>query len=123
MLDGSGGSIRIGSTCSISSGVHVYTHDTVLWALSGGRLETRRGAVSIGDRVYIGSQCVVARNVSIGDMAVIAANTFVNRAVPARAIAGGTPARIIGRVEGDGENVRLVFTSSTRPPDLTDVSA
>src|SRR3982750_1585315 len=35
VLDGSGG-LTIGSTCSISAGVHIYTHDTVRWALSGG---------------------------------------------------------------------------------------
>ena len=33
MLDGRGG-LEIGDYCSISSGVQVYTHDTVAWALS-----------------------------------------------------------------------------------------
>ena len=109
MLDGSGGGIRIGATCSISAGVHVYTHDTVLWALSGGKLAPRRDAVAIGDRVYIGSQAVIARGVTIGEMCVVAANSFVNRDVPPRTIVGGMPARAIGRVEGDDENVRLVY--------------
>ena len=36
LLDGSGG-LRIGSYCSISAGVQIYTHDTVAWAVSGGR--------------------------------------------------------------------------------------
>ena len=45
MLDGSGG-LEIGATCSISTGVHIYTHDTVRWALSGGdaRARARAGA-------------------------------------------------------------------------------
>src|ERR1700681_854654 len=38
ILDGSGGGIRIGRYCSISAGVHIYSHDTTLWALSGGVL-------------------------------------------------------------------------------------
>jgi carbonic anhydrase/acetyltransferase-like protein (isoleucine patch superfamily) len=119
MLDGSGGGIRIGSTCSLSAGVQVYTHDTVLWALTGGNAKPRVGAVSIGDRVYIGSQCVIARGVSIGDMCVIAANSFVNRDVPTRSIVGGTPAKVIGRVEGEGEEIRLVFNkTSSIPADL-----
>lgn len=109
MLDGSGGSIRIGSTCSLSAGVHIYTHDTVLWAVSGGKLKPRIGAVSVGNRVYIGSQSVIARGVTIGDMCVIAANAFVNRDVPERFIVGGMPARPIGHVEGDGEDIRLVY--------------
>jgi acetyltransferase-like isoleucine patch superfamily enzyme len=112
MLDGSGGGIRIGSTCSLSAGVHVYTHDTVLWALSGGKVKPRQAAVSIGDRVYIGSQSVIARGVSIGDMCVIAANSFVRRDVPARTIVAGVPATSIGHVEGEGEAVRLVFNQN-----------
>mgnify|MGYP003351887026 FL=1 len=36
LLDGSGGGLTIGDHCSISAGVHIYTHDTVLWAVSGG---------------------------------------------------------------------------------------
>jgi UDP-3-O-[3-hydroxymyristoyl] glucosamine N-acyltransferase len=124
MLDGSGGGIRIGATCSISAGAQVYTHDTVLWALSGGKAKPRTGAVTIGDRVYIGSQSVIARGVTIGDMCVVAANSFVNRNVPARGIVGGTPAKAIGRVEGEGEAIRLVFNrSAIAPADLKALSA
>jgi acetyltransferase-like isoleucine patch superfamily enzyme len=47
--------------------------------------------------------------VTIGEMCVVAANSFVNRDVQARTIVGGTPARTIGHVEGDGEDCRLVF--------------
>jgi len=112
MLDGSGGGISVGSTCSISAGVQIYTHDTVLWALSGGVLPARTGAVSIGDRVYIGSQSVIARGVTIGNMAVVAANSFVRDDVPSRVIVGGVPAVRIGGVEGEGEDVRLVFDSN-----------
>lgn len=112
MLDGSGDEISIGSTCSISAGVHIYSHDTVLWAISGGKLARRTGPVQIGHCVYIGSQSVVRFGVNIGEMAVIAANSFVNRDVPARTIVGGSPAVPIGRVEGQNETVRLVFDST-----------
>src|ERR1700741_4941899 len=36
ILDGPG-DLTIGSHCSISAGVHIYTHDTVQWAVSGGK--------------------------------------------------------------------------------------
>jgi UDP-3-O-[3-hydroxymyristoyl] glucosamine N-acyltransferase len=113
MLDGSGGGLSIGSTCSLSAGVHIYTHDTVAWALSGGKAARRNGPVAIGDKVYIGSQSVIALGVSIGDMAVVAANSFVNRDVPSRTIVGGVPAVPIGHVTGDGETVELMFESKT----------
>lgn len=106
ILDAAGGGIAIGSTCSISCGVQIYTHDTIAWALSGGALEPRRGPVKIGDRCYIGSQSVITAGVTIGSRVVVAANSVVNRDVPDGVIVGGTPARRLGRVEfRDGKPV------------------
>ncbi|MBL4722063.1 MAG: acyltransferase [Alphaproteobacteria bacterium] len=99
ILEGVGGGITIGDTCSISSGVHIYTHNTIAWALSGGEIETQQAPVSIGDRNYIGSQSVIAAGVRIGDGCVIAANSFVNADVASGTVVGGTPARVLGRVE------------------------
>ena len=78
LLDGSGG-LSIGSYCSISAGVHIYTHDTVNWALSGGGAEYQYGSVSIGNCCYIGPQAIIAKGVAIGDHCVIGAGAFVNR--------------------------------------------
>jgi acetyltransferase-like isoleucine patch superfamily enzyme len=117
MLDGSGGGLSIGSTCTVAAGVQISTHDTVKWALSGGVLKARTGAVSIGDRVYLGSQSIIALGVRIGDMVVVAANSFVRGVVPARTIVAGTPAVPIGHVEGEGESVRLVFELGNSRPD------
>lgn len=111
LLDGSGGGIEIGAHCSISSGVHIYTHDTVLWALSGGKCQRRVANVRVGDCVYIGSQTVIAAGVTIGTRCVVAANSFVNADVPDGTIVGGTPARRIGSVVGVGEQVQMVFDS------------
>ena len=107
ILDGSGGGITIGDYCSISAGVHVYTHDTVLWALSGGQLSKHVAPVHIGSCVYVGSQCVLAAGVRIGTQCVIAANSFVNSDVPDGTIVGGSPAQIIGRISGEGHSVKL----------------
>jgi acetyltransferase-like isoleucine patch superfamily enzyme len=109
MLDGSGGGLTIGDYVSISSGVHIYTHDTVLWAVSGGVQAARKGAVSIGSNTYIGAQALIIAGVAIGSSCVIAANSLVNRNVLDGTIVGGTPARHLGRVEGEGANARLVY--------------
>jgi acetyltransferase-like isoleucine patch superfamily enzyme len=109
MLDGSGGLV-IGDYVSLSAGVQIYTHDTVLRSLSGGALPIRRGSVTIGDRVYVGSQSVIAQGVTIGRKCVISANSLVIDDVPEATIVGGVPAVPIGRVEGEGAEVRLVFT-------------
>jgi len=110
LLDGTGGLV-IGDYCSISTGVHIYTHDTVEWALSGGKAEHERAPVSIGNCCYIGSQTVIAKGVTIGDHTVIGACAFVNRLVPPFSIAVGSPCQIIGRVEINADQVRLVYES------------
>jgi acetyltransferase-like isoleucine patch superfamily enzyme len=115
LLDGSGGGVKIGAFCSISTGVHIYTHDTVLWALSGGKAPRHTAPVEIGDCCYIGSQSVIAAGVKIGRQSVVAANSFVNRDVPERSIVGGSPARPIGTVIVDGETITLSMASSSEP--------
>jgi acetyltransferase-like isoleucine patch superfamily enzyme len=111
ILDGSGGGLAIGDYCSIAAGVHIYTHDTVLWALSRGEISKKKACVSIADCVYIGSQSVISAGVSIGAHSVVAANSFVNTDVPERTVVGGTPARRLGIVTGSGAGVCIKFDS------------
>ena len=49
----------------------------------------------IGNDVWIGCNSVIARGITIGDGAVIGANSFVNKDVPPYAIVGGSPAKIL----------------------------
>lgn len=109
LLDGSGG-LTIGEGCSISSGVQIYSHDTVRWAVSEGVAPTERSPTAIGDFTYIGSQAVVSRGVTIGDHCVIGASSFVNRDIPAYTVAVGVPCRPIGSVEvGEDGAVELQY--------------
>ena len=116
LLDGTGG-LRIGDNCSISTGVQIYSHDSVKWAVSGGTASYERAAVEIGSCCYIGSQSVVAKGVSVGSQSVVGACSFVNRDLPPRTIAVGAPCRVIGRVEvaADGD-VKLVIDSASGEP-------
>jgi acetyltransferase-like isoleucine patch superfamily enzyme len=108
LLDGSGG-LTIGDYCSISAGVHIYTHDTVRWALSGGTAAYERAPVSIGNCCHIGAQTVIVKGVTIGDHCVIGACSFVNRDIPSYTVAFGVPCRPVGRVEiSDAAEVRIV---------------
>jgi acetyltransferase-like isoleucine patch superfamily enzyme len=112
ILDGSGG-LAIGSNCSISAGVQIYTHDTVRWALSGGAAAYEYAPVTIADDCYIGPQTVVARGVTIGEGCVVGACSFVNRSLEPLTLAAGTPARRIGHVERLPEgSIELVSESS-----------
>ena len=108
LLDGTG-ELTIGSHCSISSGVQIYTHETVDWALSGGAAEAERAPVHIGDCCYIGSQAVIRKGITIGDHVVVGACSFVNRDLPAFSIAVGVPAQVIGRVVIENKVIRREF--------------
>jgi acetyltransferase-like isoleucine patch superfamily enzyme len=93
VLDGSGG-LQIGDFCSISAGVHIYTHDSVQWALSGGKSEFIRRPTVIGSRCYIGPNTIISMGVEIGDGCVIGANSFVNCDIPPGSLAHGNPVKI-----------------------------
>jgi acetyltransferase-like isoleucine patch superfamily enzyme len=111
LLDGTGG-LRIGRNCSISAGVHIYTHDTVKWALSGGAAPYERASVEIGDCCHIGGQTVVAKGVTIGPHSVVGACSYVNRDVPAYTVAAGSPCRPIGEVQvGEDGTIKLVIAT------------
>jgi acetyltransferase-like isoleucine patch superfamily enzyme len=98
LLDGSGG-LTIGDYCSISAGVQIYTHDTVKWAISGGKAEAERAPVVIGSNCHIGSQTVIAKGVTIGDHCVVGACSFVDRDLPPYTVGFGVPCRPAGRVQ------------------------
>jgi len=98
LLDGVAG-IKIGNYCSISAGVQIYSHDTVKWALSLGREKKKLAPVVIGDGVFIGPLSVIKAGISIGNQCVIGASTYVNKDIPSKSIAVGSPAKIIGQVE------------------------
>jgi acetyltransferase-like isoleucine patch superfamily enzyme len=102
VLDGSG-ILEIGEHCSISAGVQIYTHHTVEWATSRGKVDAERCPTKIGSGVYIGPNAVIQMGVTIGDGAIIGAMSFVNRDIPAGAKAWGCPARVQGVTENPAE--------------------
>lgn len=97
LLDGSGGGLEIGSHCSISAGVQIYTHDTVERSLSGSEAPIVTAPTRIGANCYIGPNSVIVKGVTIGDGVVIGANSLVLKDVPAGSKAFGTPCRVVGR--------------------------
>jgi acetyltransferase-like isoleucine patch superfamily enzyme len=111
LLDGSGGGINIGDYCSISAGVHIYTHDSVMWSLSGGKDSANKGEVFIGNCTYVGAQSIIKSGVRVGSQCLIGANTFINKNVENNSIMVGSPARKIGfvLVDNDGK-IKLEYS-------------
>jgi chloramphenicol O-acetyltransferase type B len=59
--------------------------------------------VSIGNDVWIGANCVILDGVCIGNGAIIAANSVVNKIIEAYDIVGGVPAKFIKKRFTDAE--------------------
>lgn len=99
--------VKIGSFCSIARNVniqeynHFASHATSYFIKNHifGEDWTKeiesRGNIEIGNDVWIGAQCVILSGVTIGDGAIIAANTVVNKEIPPYAIVAGSPAKVI----------------------------
>lgn len=99
--------IFIGKYCSIASGVLIIEYAHNLKRVStyylnqnvfGGSVNddlTSKGPIHIGNDVWIGANSIVLGGVTIGNGAVIAAGSIVNKDVPPYAIVVGNPAKII----------------------------
>lgn len=94
ILDGTGG-LTIGSNCSISAGVQIYTHDSVKWAVSGGQAPYEYARVVIGPNCYIGPNTIIAKGVMIGEGSIVGANSFVNKSFPENSKIAGSPAKAL----------------------------
>lgn len=109
LLDGSGGQIKIGDYCTISSGVHIYTHNAVKWILTSGKTDYDKKSVQIGNNTYIGPYAVLSMKASLGKYCVVGAQSFVNSPIPNNSIVAGVPGKIIGKVKISKNNAELVY--------------
>lgn len=91
------GGIFIGDGTMIGMNVNIATLN------HGLDLETRgttfAAPVHIGKNVWIGSNATILAGVTIGDNAVVAAGAVVTKDVPANAVVGGVPAKVIKEIE------------------------
>lgn len=82
--------VHLGEECAIGPGCSIFTHGSYKSILDG--YPVTYGDVTIGKRVELTYNVFVAPGVSIGDDAIVAYGSYVNRNIPAGTLAAGTPA-------------------------------
>lgn len=126
---GKGGAITIGPDCRVNLGVQVVSYQepirigrdvglsahSVLYSFNHGTSPGRpymeqpvesKGPIVIDDHAWIGMRSIILSGVHIGEHAIVAAGSIVTHDVPANAIAGGVPARIISMRGGEQSESR-----------------
>jgi acetyltransferase-like isoleucine patch superfamily enzyme len=94
---GAATTLKIGRNVLMASHVYITDHDHVFSdpGLHVGLQPLDVAPVEIGDFVWLGENVVVLKGVTIGNNAIIGANSVVTTSIPPFAIAAGSPARVI----------------------------
>ena len=88
-----GDNLLTGSNVLISDNAHGSLQDTNLPPLE--RPLKTKGDIHIGNNVWIGNNVCILSGVTIGDCAIIAAGSIVNKDVPAHSMVAGIPAKVV----------------------------
>jgi len=111
--------ITIGARCAIASGCKFIDHDHDISGVA--EMDTIPGpeaVVALDSDVWLGTNVIVLKGVTIGRGAVVAAGAVVTRSIPALEIWAGIPARKIGDRTETGRKSASAMTVPEAEPQL-----
>lgn len=88
-------SITIGSYCAIAQGAIIKDSDEHAIIDENGNKNEYIKPIVIGNKVWIGTNAIILKGVTIGDGAIVAAGAVVTHDVPAHCIVAGVPAKVV----------------------------
>lgn len=97
--------MSIGNNVKITAGVRFITHDIspAVFGMAGYPVHDDclyyMDKIIIGDNVMIGADSIIMPGVKIGNNVIIAAGSVVTKEIPDGTVAGGVPAKAIGRFD------------------------
>jgi len=89
--------IRIGSESAVGIATYIFTHSAYKDKLEG--YPINYGEINIGYGVWLASRVFIMPGVTLGDHAVVGANSVVTKSFPEGSFVFGIPARILKRKE------------------------
>lgn len=90
--------VKIGARCMLSWNCSIF--DSIghrLWLENTGEAKIE-APVTIEDDVWIGPYTIIMKGVTVGSGSVIGAGSVIRRSIPAKSLAYGNPARVVGKV-------------------------
>jgi acetyltransferase-like isoleucine patch superfamily enzyme len=90
--------VTLGDRVAISGGTKFITHDGSVWLLRAERPACQSfGPITVGNDVYIGENCIVMPNSSIGSGCILGAGAVVRGKIPDNSLVIGNPAKVVGQ--------------------------
>lgn len=89
--------VTIGRDCMFSDGILFQSADQhgIVDLQTGKIVNNIRRKICIGDHVWLGRQCTLLPDISIGQGAIIGASAIVTKDIPEMSVAVGIPARVV----------------------------
>jgi acetyltransferase-like isoleucine patch superfamily enzyme len=116
--------VSFGDFCTLGNNTQYISHtDFANSPLKAEISPMKNGPVRIGRGAFIGSNTMIAHSTNIGECALIGANSFVDKHVPPMCFAGGSPAKVIARINparipAFDPSIRHTIPEGTSPEDF-----